>query len=539
MKSRLRLPQACIALTFLFFLTSLAAGVSRAQHPVAVMPFLGRIQVGYLLHLPALLPKFKDDKDWLFMPVKDGFEVPLRIWQFASLEDSTHVDFGLARDWDLSVDRFRADQIRFGDVNGDGRADYGGGWKNWLISSDTGHALVAIDTAINFRYTGDVYDFDGDGYDDIVGDTAIRWGAAVAPLSSSSRVLVESFVPERSRSFHALGSSKGVPFLIVESYAADRSCIGDTSRSYRYEYARYARLNAEDVASHRSEIRIEPSSVRLLSGAFRLWCNVGCEGCMGKPDQYTGKHWPKDQMYRYRRGGYVRLEDWRFDNRITVTDTGVVWPAPTSPFASFVGIGLGGRSTSMLTGDHDIGWLYDPDASRTGWFGRRLALVEFADSTANQLSIRSYLSMPDSLLSKLSELSESLQHFYFFRFPDITKDGRAELAIAYKNGLSSTWNVDILDAFGALPATSVDRESQTATPSLGFVLRDHRATWTGARAHQYVVRSYDLVGRLLRVVLAEGSQLSTTGVDLDGLIGNIVLTIEGGGVRQTHLIRLD
>jgi len=194
-------------------------------------------------------------------------------------------------------------------------------------------------------------------------------------------------------------------------------------------------------------------------------------------------------------------------------------------------------SATFLIDDHDIGWLYDPIASQTGWFGRRLALVQFADSTANHLSIRSYLTTADSLFSKFSEWSESLYHF--FRFPDITNDGRAELAIAYNDGLSPTWNVDIYDAFGALPANSVESESKTTAPSLGFVLRDHRALWMGAKAQQYVVRSFDLVGRLLRVDLAEGSLLSTTGVDLDGLVGNIILTIEGGGVRQTHLIRLE
>lgn len=537
MTTRRKQRPVCTVLTFLFFLTSLALGVVRAQPPETVMPFLGRFQVAKSWDLPALIPKFKDGKDWLFMPVVDGQEKPLRIWRFASLEDSTHVDFVNLRDWEFPAYQFLADKIRFGDVNGDGRADYGGGRRYWLISNDTGHALVEIDTAAYWRYDGDVYDFDGDGYDDIVGDTAIRWGAAVAPLSTSSRVSVESFVPERNKKFFALGSARGVPFLIVESFAEDRSCIGDTSRSYHYEYARYARLNGEDVANHRSEITIEPSSVRLLSGAYRLWCNVGCEGCSGKPQQYTGTHWPISRMYRFRRGGNVHLEDWRFDNRITVTDTGVRWPTPASPFASFVGIGLGGMSATFLIDDHDIGWLYDPIASQTGWFGRRLALVEFADSTANQLSIRSYLTTPDSLFSKFSEWSPSRYHF--FRFPDITNDGRAELAIAYNDALSPTWNVDIYDAFGALPATSVESESKTTAPSLGFVLRDHRALWTGAKAQQYVVRSFDLVGRLLRVDLAEGSQLSTTGVDLDGLVGNIILTIEGGGVRQTHLIRLE
>ncbi len=482
---------------------------------------------------PALMPGYKDGKDWLFLPVRVDGVMRMRVYRFETLTDTVYDDYGPLVHDSVRITMFRGMEVRYGDFNGDGRNDFFGGTEFWLMSNDTGHTIAAMDSFRLGPIFGDVQDYDGDGYDDILGNGMIRWGDSAAPLSTYSKVAWSAFQYPARTIDGQFGRAGGHPFAFSINYQRSDNCKGDTTRGYEIEISRFARLLESDIVAHDTLIRIDTTfAVREVSKYISLYCIPElCEGCRFMPNEGIGEGITLP-VFRYPRNGLLVMDAFG-SGRIVITDTGVV--RSTASYAGgggIVSIGLGGVSGTILTGDHDL-------------FGGlpRVSLGHFADSADTFLTERAILRTPDTLTffrdykDTFGIIDLNYEYITSFRFPDVTGDGKPEVAFLYRHRQQGVI-MDVFDAFGALP-TSGGGDPMIAAPALDLTLRDRRATWSGGTAPQYVIRVHDVQGRLLRTSTVQGHELPTTGIDLRGLSGNVFITVEGGGTKHTYPVQVE
>lgn len=107
-----------------------------------------------------------------------------------------------------------------------------------------------------------------------------------------------------------------------------------------------------------------------------------------------------------------------------------------------------------------------------------------------------------------------------FRFPDITGDGKAEIAWVVGD------KIEIYDVFGSIP-TSVDI-NVTAALRPELIVEGGYGRFSPILPGRYQVRIYDVMGRLLRQTDGDGWTLYNNGFSLEGLSGSVFIQLESG-----------
>jgi len=476
----------------------------QAQDPEYSMPWLGRIKPNMHDGGPAWLPKYKDGRDWLFMPVWVDGQLRLRVFRFETLADTVYDDFGPLIDDSVRLTTFLGRHVKYGDFNGDGRLDYIGGNRFWLMSNDTGHTLQAMPLN-GGPVDGAAVDFDGDGYDDIMGGGKIRWGDSASPLTTFSTVAFESFNGPGRPSYGFMGWAGGKPFALSQTNGQMLNCEMDTTRQFTFEFTRFARLQESNILAHDTIIGIDTTfDVRDVNSFTFMFCVDDCPGCRFMPTVNVGSRWTITRHYYMRNGLFVM--EYYGSERTIINDTGVV-----RNVANYTGGPVG--SFIDFLGDFAV-------YSR----GRRLDIMHFADSADTFLTALAVVKIPDSL--DIDVIDVSYPHTKSILFPDITGDGKAEIGFLYRHRKQGVI-IDVFDAFGALP-TSGGGDPIVAGSDLSLSLGNQRARWTGGTASSYDIRIYDVEGRLLRTATVAGHDLGTTGIDLKGLRGNVFIIVDGG-----------
>jgi hypothetical protein len=70
-------------------------------------------------------------------------------------------------------------------------------------------------------------------------------------------------------------------------------------------------------------------------------------------------------------------------------------------------------------------------------------------------------------------------------------------------------------------------------------VHNNHVTWTGGTAVEYTIQIHDAQGRLLYNTIVAGANLATPGIHVAGFDGNVFITVDGGGTKQTFPVRIE
>jgi hypothetical protein len=495
------------------------------------MRWLGRIDTGVNLHVsPVLIPNYRNGQDWVlwYRRYQDSVD-----WTEYSVVhfDSLTVDTVDAIWTKRATQRgsFIPNRVTVSDINGDGRSEIFGSETHYIRSTPTGHVIDSVEVGVLGGDFG--ADFDGDGYGE-VGGSHIFWGDSTVSLSERSIVAWQTGLPAMpawasSRGTYPFGTfgAQGSVFTLVKTVFRNDPHPNDTTSRITMTVQRLMRLRADDIASHADTVRVD------TTWTPQDFVHITQQASGSNHVRHVGYQWPSLELAYHRNGRFI-LESGGpgssgYAMRCVVDSLGMTCDTTTRSDTSWGTIGI---SSGTYINDP-----LEPDDYGGGSIGSTTVRMihAFPHPDSLFLSIQKVIDFPDSL----DAIARERPGGGLFRFPDITGDGRRELALVYEH-VTLGPVIDIFDIWGAV-VTGTGGGGGAVRGSIEPTVSEGRLRWSGGSDGPTVVRLYDTAGRLLRSTTIDGLELAIRGVDCTGLQGPVAVSFTTAQGTTSHTVLVE